>query len=316
MLLDETRAIELISRIARARNLEVIKGIGDDAAVCRGGLVVTTDAYLEGIHFDRSYLELSAVGARAMCGTLSDIAAMCATPTAVFVALLAPGTIDRHALRELYKGMSAIACRFHAQIAGGDIVASPVLGLALTALGRTRTPRFRNGARPGDSLYVTGKLGLAETGRIALKRNLDVRRYRPAIERHACPLPRITEARRLAPVISGLIDLSDGLSTDAGHIAEQSRVRIVLDPARFPTDSATRMLYPGDRQRMRFVLASGEDYELLFTSPRPDLPAHIGKTPVTRIGRVETGKGVWLQTAGRLLPVRPTGYDHFRKQRR
>jgi thiamine-monophosphate kinase len=311
MPIGEARTIELIARIARRRNREIVRGIGDDAALYRDGLVVTTDAYLEGVHFDRSYLELSAVGARAVCGTLSDIAAMCARPIGVYVSLMIPPSTTRRDLRELYQGMDAVCSLFDTEIAGGDIIASPRLGLALTALGRTRRPRLRSTARPGDSLYVTGDLALAETGRLALKHGLNFRKYRRAIERHVCPIPRIKESLRLAPRIHGLIDTSDGLSTDAGHLATESGVRIVIDRAALPVAPETiELCRELDLSLDHFLVSSGEDYELLFTSPYSSLL--IRHSSLTRIGSVERGSGVWLLDKEKLRRLRPSGYDHLR----
>jgi thiamine-monophosphate kinase len=310
MPLGEAKAIELIARVARRRNREIVKGIGDDAALYRDGLVVTTDAYLEGVHFDRSYLDLSAVGARAVCGTLSDIAAMCARPIGVYVSLMVPAGTTRRDLRELYHGMDAVCSLFDTEIAGGDIVASPGLGLALTALGKTRAPRLRSAARPGDSLYVTGDLALAETGRLALKHGLDFRKYRRAIERHVCPIPRIREALRLASRIHALIDTSDGLSTDAGHLATESGVRIVIDRTALPVAPETvELCRELNMDLNRFLVSSGEDYELLFTSRYSSFA--IRHSPLTRIGSVERGSGVWLLDQGKLRRLRPTGYDHL-----
>jgi len=315
--MGEARAIELIARIARRRSREIVKSIGDDAALFRDGLVVTTDAYLEDVHFDRSYLDLSAIGARAMCGTLSDIAAMCAKPTAVFVSLMAPKGFRGRDIRELYRGMDAICGLFGAEIAGGDIISAPQLGLALTALGRTRTPRLRSGARPGDDVYVTGHCALAETGRLALKNGLNPKKYGNAIDRHVCPIPRIREALKLVPAIHGLIDTSDGLSTDAGHIATESAVRLVIDAERLPIHDETRQLCAELKLDLaHFVASSGEDYELLFTSTNGGLETQNSKlgTAIMCIGRVEEGNGVWLLSGGKTRRLAPTGYDHLKAE--
>jgi thiamine-monophosphate kinase len=310
MPIGESKAIELIARIARTRNREIVRAIGDDAALYRDGLVVTTDAYLEGVHFDRSYMELSAVGARAVCGTLSDIAAMCARPVGVYVSLMVPPAVTCRNLRELYEGMDAVCSIFETGIAGGDIISSPRLGLALTALGRTRTPRLRRDARPGDYLYLTGWVALAETGRLALKHGLNPGKYRRAIERHVCPLPRIREALSLAPGIHGLIDTSDGLSNDAGHLATESRAKIVIDRAALPVAPETVALCRElGLDLERFLASSGEDYELLFTSPRSALRS--SRFAVARVGRVERGSGVWLLDRGKLRRLKPSGYDHL-----
>jgi thiamine-monophosphate kinase len=309
---NEAQAIALFRQVLKRRNPEIVRAIGDDAALYRDGLVVTTDAYLEDVHFDRSYLDLSAIGARAVCGTLSDIAAMCARPTGVFISLMLPTGTSRAELRELYSGIDAVCSQYKTEVAGGDIIAAPKLGLALTALGRARRARLRSGARAGDHVYVTGDLALAETGRLVLKNGLDARGYGPAIARHVLPWPRIREARRLARHIGGLIDTSDGLSTDAGHLATESRVKVIIDYAALPvTPSTVRLCASRGQAVEQFVLSSGEDYELLFTSRNPDLPGRILGTRLTRIGRVEAGRGVWLQRAGRCVRLRPTGYDHL-----
>jgi len=310
--LGEAAAIELIARMVHHRNPEIRKAIGDDAALYRDGLVVTTDAYLEDVHFDRSYLDLSAVGARAMCGTLSDIAAMCARPIGVFVSLLVPAGVTRNELRKLYRGMDAVCSMFKTEIAGGDIVASPKLGLALTALGRTEHPALRSAARMGDWVYLTGDVALAETGRLALTHGLNPRNYAQAIERHACPIPRIKESLRLARHIHGLIDTSDGLSTDAGHIAIESRVRIVLDLDALPVSPETRRLAAElELDLTKFLISSGEDYELLFTSPDPALRLDRTAVRLTRIGHVEAGRGVFLVSGRRRRRLKPSGYDHL-----
>jgi thiamine-monophosphate kinase len=309
----ESRAIEFIARAVRHRNPEILKGIGDDAALYRDGLVVTTDAYLEGVHFDRAYMSLQDVGARAACGTLSDIAAMCARPIGVYVSLLAPRGITRRELAQLYHGMDGICREFKTEIAGGDIVASDKLGLALTALGKTRQPRLRSGAKPGDWVFLTGCLALAETGRLALKHGLNPARYRRAIERHLRPIPRIGEAAALARRIHGLIDTSDGLSTDAGHIATESALRIVLEYDKLPVSVETRQLTAELGIDLEpFAVSSGEDYELLFTSPHSVLHIRDSAVALTRIGRVEEGSGVYLLAGGRRRRLRPSGYDHLK----
>lgn len=311
-LCDETEAIALIRRTTTRRCPEVLVSIGDDAALFRNGLVVTTDAYLETVHFDRSYLSLREVGARAVCATLSDIAALGGQPWAVLVALLLPKGFTRPELRELYSGMDAICEQFQTEIAGGDIIAAPGLGLVLTAIGKTRMPRLRSGAKPGDALYLTGYCALAETGRLALSNRLSRGRYRRAIERHSTPLPRIREAQQLAGKIHSLIDTSDGLSTDAYHLAVASRVKIVIDEESLPVHPGTEQLIQELKlDRRKFILGSGEDYELLFTAPA-GLRLTGLSVPVTRIGRVEAGSGLWLECAGRRQRLLPAGYDHLR----
>jgi len=335
-------------------------GIGDDAAVLKGGTVITTDAYAEGVHFNLSYMTLRQVGERCACGAISDVVAMAAEPEAVLVALALPrvtsllsavcssrkprvgqrradsGERLADSVRELYLGIESVCAAMGCEVAGGDTIVADRLLLTLTVTGKTRAPKLRSGARPGDRLYVTGHLGSAEAGRVILageasSQRVEVRAQNdgkrrafgrgrfargdwrlPLIRRHLRPVPRLAAMRALKSSIHGLIDTSDGLATDARHLSEMSRVRIVLEPEALPVLPGTRRLCAErGRDPLGFVLGAGEDYELLFTSPRRVLRA-VNGVKVTRIGRVENGKGLWIERAGKALPVKASGYDHFK----
>jgi len=314
--LSEAGLIRLIARTAGRRG-RVMVGIGDDACVLATGTVVTTDAYAEGVHFDLSYMTFEQVGARCTCGAVSDIVAMGARPEVLVVALALPGRTDSGAVRSLYRGIERVCKELGCEVGGGDIIALDRLVLVLTAIGSTTRPKLRAGARPGDSIYVTGSLGAAEAGRIVLARP---RRAVPGwarklTERHLYPLPRLEVALTLRPVISSMIDTSDGISTDAAHLAEESRVRIVLDAERLPVLPEVRRVTEAQGLDWRsFVLSAGEDYELLFAGRR-SVPAVVNGVPVTRIGRVEKGAGLWLEQAGRINRLPARGYDHLTRQK-
>lgn len=314
--LGELKTIEMIKKITEKASFEpfasryVRVGIGDDAAVLKDNSVITTDAYLEDIHFSLGYFTLYQIGQRAVCATLSDIGAMGSVPVALFVSALLPVSFSREQLKQLYAGMQKITKEFACPIAGGDIVAYPKLGLVLCAIGKTKNPKLRSNARPGDYLYITGYCGLAETGRWALTHNLLKKDYAQGIKRHICPMPRIKEARLLKRYINSMIDTSDGLSTDAFHIAQESKVKIRIFEDRLPIHKETKTL-PANIS-MNFVLNGGEDYELMFTSPQAKLPTTVLSTKITQIGMIEKGRGVYLIRNNKVSRLPAAGYDHFR----
>jgi thiamine-monophosphate kinase len=216
------------------------------------------------------------------------------------------------------------------EVAGGDIIVTDRLLLALTVTGKTRTPKLRSGARPGDTLYVTGSLGSAEAGRILLadevrgqksetgsqncgseQRKADGDWRLPLVRRHLSPVPRLAVMRRLKSFFHGLIDTSDGLATDARHLSEMSGVKIVLDGDALPILPATKRFCAEHGFNLPdFVLGAGEDYELLFSSSRR-IPSNATGVKVTGIGSVERGSGLWISRAGLTLPVTVSGYDHL-----
>lgn len=316
--LGESKVIEIIKKITGRRQPEVVVSIGDDASVLKDGTVITTDSYLENVHFDLSYMSFKDVGKRSACATLSDIAAMAAKPIGLFISLFVPPKMQDKDLVGLYQGMDEICRIFSVEIAGGDIVAAEKLGLSLTALGKTKRPILRSTAKPGDYLYVTGNIALAETGRLALQSQVkshksQVKLFRKAIQRHLAPIPRIFEAQKLAKYTTSMIDTSDGLSTDTFHLATESKVKIKILAGALPVAGITKEIAKISRLPMpEFIYNSGEDYELLFTTKK-ELPFNqMFKTPITKIGIVQQGRGVWIVKNGKERRLLPKGYDHLR----
>jgi thiamine-monophosphate kinase len=312
------------SFLAAARPLppEVLVGPGDDAAVLEGGWVVTTDMSVEDVHFRRAWLSDREVGYRAGAAALSDLAAMAARPVAVLVSIAgsARGGAD---LEEVHAGVREIAAEVGAEVIGGDVSGSPgPLVLDVVALGRAERPLLRSGARPGDEVWVTGPLGAAAAA---------VRRWRSGAEPTAAlrrafarPRPRVGVARRLAELGAAvaLIDLSDGLAGDAGHLAAASGVRITLEAARVPV-SELAVESVGQAAALDLALHGGEDYELCFvTAPGALAAGWIGEADraegvaLTRVGRVEPGEGVWLeQPDGASARLARGGFDHMSEER-
>jgi thiamine-monophosphate kinase len=283
-----------------ARLLEV--GPGDDAAVLRvpdGRVVATIDVLVEGRHFRRDWSGPYDVGRKAAAQNLADIVAMGARPRALLIGFGVPGDLDVAWAERLYDGLRDECDLVGAMVAGGDVVRAPVVTLAVTALGDLagRAPLLRSGARTGDVVAVRGRLGYAAAGLDLLTRG----RAEPAhlIDAHRRPRPPYgagAEAVRLGA--TALIDVSDGLVQDLGHVAAASGVRIDLDGAALPIPAE---LGPDGRG---FVLTGGDDHAFAGTFPRATaLPATW-----RAIGRVVAGEGVTID--GR--PHGLTGWDHFR----
>jgi thiamine-monophosphate kinase len=268
--LEELGEFGLLAELER-RGLAV--GIEDDAAVVEG-LVVTQDALVEGVHFRFDLLSWRDLGFRAAAVNVSDLAASGAEPLALIVSLGLPGDSAVEDVVELYEGLNEAGV----PVRGGDTTRADRVLLSVTALGRSARVPGRAGARPGDLLVVTGPLGAAGA---AFR---DGRLVRPPL--------RVEEGRRLAAVATAMLDLSDGLAPDAGHIAERSGCRLAIELERVPlADGATID-----------DLSFGEDYELLAATPDP--------LDFTVIGRCEEGEGVFVTRGGE--PVTLTGWDHFR----
>ena len=304
---------------APALGEEVRVGPGDDAAVLDGGWVLTCDVSVEDVHFRRAWLSDHEVGYRAAAAAISDLAAMAARPVGILVALAAPrGGVD---LAAVHAGLAEAAASSGASVLGGDVSSSPgPLVVDVTAVGRTARPVLRSGARPGDELWVTGALGACA----AAVRVLEAGRQ-PAPELRAAlarPVPRVREALWLAEreVAHALIDLSDGLAGDAGHLAAAGRVKIVLDEPALPVAEGA-LAELGEAEARAAALHGGEDYELCFAAApgavdREAFERHFGLA-LTRVGEVEDGEGaehegVWLRdAAGILTRPRAGGFDHF-----
>ena len=289
-------------------------GAGDDAAVIDGGrLVLSSDLTVEDVHFRRTWVTFAETGARAVTGAASDLAAMAAAPVAVLISLaVAPGEAQA-VLSELGDGIRTALSSLGVPLVGGDLSASPgPVIIDVTVVGRAEEPVTRRGARPGDELWVTGVLG-GSAGAVRAWRNgaEPDPSLRLAFVR---PVARIAEARWLADHVDvrAMIDLSDGLSGDARHLAAASDVRIVLDSRLVP-------LHPGleAEDGPSLAMSGGEDYELCFISPPDVARARADEFQerfgigLTRVGHVEDGTGVEIVGSGDGRGDVDGGFDHF-----
>jgi thiamine-monophosphate kinase len=297
----------LIARITAALpagGAGVPLGPGDDAAVVAapdGRVVATTDLLVEGRHFRLDWSSPYDVGRKAAAQNLADVAAMGARPTALLVGLAAPASFAVADAEALAAGLAFEAGSCGAAVVGGDVVAAPSLMLAVTALGdlEGRAPVTRAGARPGDVLVVAGTLGAAAAGLAALRAGrIDL----AAVVAHRVPVPPYGAGPALAAAgATAMIDVSDGLSGDLGHVARASGVRLVVDVAALPVDPMVAEAAAAlGVDPLEWVLGGGEDHALVAA-----LPAAPPGYPV--VGRVVEGSGVEWVGADRA----PASYDHF-----
>ncbi|MCW2976049.1 MAG: Thiamine-monophosphate kinase [Actinomycetia bacterium] len=270
MRLDDVGELGLLAELER---LGLVQGIEHDAAQI-GGLVVTQDALVEGVHFRFDLLSWAELGFRAAAANISDLAASGAEPLALVVTLALPGSARVEDVVELYAGIAEAGV----PVRGGDTTRADAVMLSVTALGRSERVPGRSGARVGDLLVVTGPLGGAgaafRAGRLA----------RPPI--------RVAEGRRLAAVATAMLDVSDGLGVDAAHIARRSGCRVTIELERVPLANGATLE----------DVAFGEDYELLAATP--------DAAGFTVIGRCEEGEDVRVTLHGE--PYELPGWEHFR----
>ena len=337
--LHELGLLEQIrGRIAKGPSRGLTLGIGDDCALLcvRSGeeLAVTTDLSIAGRHFRLDWHPAESIGHRALARGLSDLAAMGARPVAAFLSLGLPRALTRARGRgpswisRFYEGLLALADAHKTPLAGGDLAESPVAIADIVLVGAVPRGKalLRSGARPGDLLYVTGRLGGAAAGLARLtelaaasgpRRESAGRAGALKVPKglegllaaHLYPQPRIAQGLwlRRRGLASAAIDLSDGLSTDLAHLCAESAVAAEVEAALLPI---------GPGANLEPALHGGEDYELLFTAPPAALlPKSIGGVPVTCIGKiVRLGNGrppVTLVTAQGKRALEPSGWEHF-----
>jgi thiamine-monophosphate kinase len=306
----------------------VVIGPGDDAAVIkpqRGAYdVVTTDAQVDGVHFDRRFVPADAIGHRALAVNLSDLAAMGAVPHAALLSLALPPSLDVAAFEQVLDGLLALAAVHRVTLIGGNITQTPgPLMVDVTAIGSAR-PRgilTRSGARPGDEVYVTGSLGEAAVGLQRLQTaGLSAGSLSDAcVSRYLRPQPRVRAGMLLGRnrAASSCMDVSDGLADCVRQVAEASGVGITLDGAAIPVPAEVRdAQHRRGRNPLEPALSGGDDYELFFTVR----PAHrgrlravyqqLGDLPITRIGVVTKTRELLIRDEEGIRTL-PAGYEHF-----
>jgi thiamine-monophosphate kinase len=330
---SELERIALLRRIlereggrAAASAGDVRVGIGDDAAVLvasQGSLVWTVDAQVEGTHFRLDWMTWEDVGWRSVMAAASDLAAMAAEPLAALASLALGPDVDDAALASLARGQAAASRAVGLPIVGGNLARGRETSLTTTVLGRADAPVLRDGARPGDGVWLAGPLGLAAAGLRLLVRGapvpVDSRASATCLAAFRRPLARIGAGRGLARRASAAIDVSDGLAGDASHVARASGVRVVIEEAALRAHvvgpELTAVADALGLAPLELTLRGGEDYAVLAFAPAD---VDLATSGFVRIGRVEAapleGPGVALETQDEpraLIPLEATGFDHF-----
>ena len=336
---SEDRLISKIASVARAlrrTNPGLRLGIGDDAALLkpRSGheIVLTCDWFLEGSHFLRGLYPPDSIGWKCLARALSDIAAMGGRPTCFLLSIALPDDLTGRWLSEFLSGLRKASLAFDCPLAGGDTTRKREVAISITVVGEVRSGRalLRSGARPGDLIFVSGYLGLAEMGLREQRRKRSVGRpTNPALEKHLYPEPRLRLGQWLADakLATASMDLSDGLSTDLARLCAASGVGARIEAGKLPLLSKKKR-QPRRRNRQNpspipiaelldAALNGGEDYELLFTvlpHLTTRIPSSFHGTLLTCIGQVTRDSHVILQTAHGDKPLHPAGWDPFRRK--
>jgi thiamine-monophosphate kinase len=309
----------------------LVVGIGDDAAVVepeRNRLeVLSVDALVEGVHFDRRLTPPDAIGHRALAVNLSDLAAMGAKPRLALLSLALPPDLTRSDFDAMVSGLGALAARHRLHLVGGNLTRSSgplIVDVTVVGTCKRRQALTRRGARPGDVLYVTGSIGAAAAGLQMLtlaetSGDGDRPHGETCVRRYLYPEPRVRMGLLLARnrAASACMDLSDGLADAVHGIAEASGVGAAIDAGALPIDAGAREWFEmrGD-EAVIAAMTLGDDYELAFAVPprwggRLRAASRHGDAPLTKIGVCTRGPGVVLQRAAEETPM-PRGYRHFR----
>ncbi|MBM4322700.1 MAG: thiamine-phosphate kinase [Deltaproteobacteria bacterium] len=320
----------LISKIRNwmaASHPEVIRSIGDDVAVINMGkkaILLTTDILIEDIHFERSWIDPYHLGRKSLAVNLSDIAAMGGTPKYFLISIGLPKHLPLSFTSLFYRGMKDEAKRFQVDLIGGDTSLSQKIIINICLIGEAKKEDllFRNGAKIGDDLYVSGTLGDSALGLKILQDKKLIKKPKGLVDKHLSPIPRVELGQALAKkqIASAMIDISDGLLNDTNHILEESKVGARIWEDRIPLSTLYRR-WVGNYSKSphKIALSGGEDYELLFTaSPEKRAKvlslAHSLNIPMTRVGeilRIKEGFHL-IGKKGKEIELHRLGFDHFK----
>jgi len=302
--MKEEQIIQLIQKSLPAKNKDVVVGIGDDTAVIKydknNYLLFTTDSIVENVHFKKTQTTFYQIGKKAIAVNLSDIAAMGGIPTYALVSVGLPEG-KKEIINGILRGMKKLSDKYKFDIVGGNLTKSPFLFIDVFMAGKVEKKylKLRNGAKPGDSIYVTGSLGGSQ------------------IKKHLNLIPRIEEAKTLVKKIkiSAMMDISDGLSSDLIKLAKANKVGFEIYLDKIPVSSDAKKISKTEEEAIFHALNDGEDYELLFTVPEKyskNIPSKILSIQITQIGRITTQKSYYGISNGKRTKIKDKGFNHFK----
>ncbi len=321
--MTEFELINCLTKDVCKKTQELKQGIGDDCAVFAGAdhdWLITSDMLVENVHFDLAYTDFYLLGRKSLSVNLSDIAAMGGEPVFFTVNIAAPKQVSFEQIKELYKGLLDNAKESKVLLIGGDTSKSETgLIISITMLGKSFLPGpiLRKGAKPGDLIYVTGELGSAALGLKCYQAGKACPNVKPFLERFANPKPRMEIGKSLGVnnLATAMIDVSDGLLADLGHIAESSEVGYYLQIEKLPLlESFQQVADELKLNQTDLALSGGEDYELVFTvSPNNKHSLENHKIEATHIGEItaDSKSQIIVDKHGKKIDVKAKGYDHF-----
>jgi thiamine-monophosphate kinase len=323
--LSEAELIERITCLLPPPPDWLVVGIGDDAAVvapARNRLeVLTVDAIVEGVHFDRRFTPPDAIGHRALAVNLSDLAAMGAEPRLALLSLALPADLVCEEFDRMIGALTALARQHRVHVVGGNLTRSPgplMIDVTLSGIVKPRQWLTRGGARPGDHLYLTGSIGAATAG-LQMLGGHDAARSDACVKRYLFPEPRTRVGLLLGRnrAATACVDLSDGLADAVRRLAEASGVGAAIDATAVPVEpDASKWFSDRGNEPLAAAMSGGDDYELLF-AVRPRLRGRVaavlrhGHAPITRIGVCTDDRAVVVQRGSAREPI-TGGYTHFR----
>jgi thiamine-monophosphate kinase len=320
--------IERIKGGCLIRNENVIIGIGDDSCVFKTSAEVvsllTTDMLVEQIHFLLEAIPPYQLGRKSLAVNMSDIAAMGGTPKEAVLSVAIPDTVDLEYLDALYDGMKAMAKEFEVNLLGGDTTSSPgplIINIALVGEAQKEEVLYRSTAKVGDVVFLTGPVGSAAAGLDIILKGRGADEWEELIEAHHNPYPQIKTGRIIASmkVANSLIDVSDGVAADLGHICTESKLGAIIEEEMIPTTAQFRAYCAKFQENSRHLsLHVGEDYVLLGTVPE-ESATRLQKALESNgcqfhpVGKTVAESGLRLEGSdGSVEVIGAIGWDHFR----
>jgi thiamine-monophosphate kinase len=333
--LGEDQLVAAIRKVLSANGPGVAVGIGDDAAVVKGGtvltdLVLTTDMLVEGVHFDRALSAPRDLGHKAIVVNVSDVAAMAASARYALVSLALTPEVEPAWVMELYGGMLTACDEYALSLVGGDLSRGGQVVIGVTVTGEVERGRgvLRSGAQVGDRIVVTGFLGASAGGLVVARAPgaarvaaLSTEWGRELLRAHERPVARVGEARSLAQAgATAMMDISDGLAKDLSRLCKESRIGARVELAEVPVAPQLEELARVIRANpLTLALTGGEDYELLATlGPQSVAPARAALAerfgvPLADVGEIIEEGFLAVEPSGTEVPLEPKGWDHFER---